>query len=192
LYSSTPLNAFTLSELLISLSILGLIAVLTLPSIISSVQQGRRNAVIKETINVLEVALQDIIVNHPYETDLNAIFKETISGAECSDTLVLVNAPSPTDPKGCVFVNGAIVYNINGSANQWDTVMLDWNGNDAPNTGGDDRITLAINYGAKNIASLDHLGTVSAYVGQDVLRPGEVKPRLTHRARYEEIFGAAS
>ncbi|MFM7390680.1 MAG: type II secretion system protein, partial [Vampirovibrionales bacterium] len=47
-------RGFTLSELLISLAVLGLISALTLPSIFNSVSQSQHKAKMKETIQVLQ------------------------------------------------------------------------------------------------------------------------------------------
>jgi prepilin-type N-terminal cleavage/methylation domain-containing protein len=52
-------KGFTLSELLISLSVLGLISSLTLPQVFNSVNNSKRKAVFKETLNMLNVMAQD-------------------------------------------------------------------------------------------------------------------------------------
>jgi prepilin-type N-terminal cleavage/methylation domain-containing protein len=49
-------TAFTLSELLISLSALGLIMALTLPNVFNAVESQRKRAIFKETHNVIQNA----------------------------------------------------------------------------------------------------------------------------------------
>jgi prepilin-type N-terminal cleavage/methylation domain-containing protein len=57
-------KAFTLSELLVSLSILGLIAALTLPNIYHSVQERRANAIAKEFENTFANAVMSYEAVH--------------------------------------------------------------------------------------------------------------------------------
>jgi prepilin-type N-terminal cleavage/methylation domain-containing protein len=54
---------FTLSELLVSLAVLGLIAGLTVPSIVTSVQKSKQKALQKETIGILKTIVQDGYLN---------------------------------------------------------------------------------------------------------------------------------
>jgi prepilin-type N-terminal cleavage/methylation domain-containing protein len=51
--SPKPKLGFTLSELLVSLAVLGLIAGLTVPSIVFSVEKSRKKALLKETVQLL-------------------------------------------------------------------------------------------------------------------------------------------
>jgi prepilin-type N-terminal cleavage/methylation domain-containing protein len=56
-------KAFTLSELLVSLSVLGLIAALTLPSIFNSISTARTKAVGKEAIQVITTLVTEGLMN---------------------------------------------------------------------------------------------------------------------------------
>ena len=49
---------FTLSELLVSLAVLGLIAGLTVPSIVASVEKSKKRTQFKETFQVIEEKLR--------------------------------------------------------------------------------------------------------------------------------------
>jgi prepilin-type N-terminal cleavage/methylation domain-containing protein len=49
---------FTLSELLVSLAVLGLIAGLTVPSVVQSVERGKNRSVMKEDFQVLSAIIQ--------------------------------------------------------------------------------------------------------------------------------------
>jgi prepilin-type N-terminal cleavage/methylation domain-containing protein len=71
---------FTLSELLVSLAVLGLIAGLTVPSVVQSVEKSKRKAVLKETIQ----AMSEIIQGGYLNGDFSAITDWTLD--------------SPTDP----------------------------------------------------------------------------------------------
>ena len=56
-------KGFTLSELLVSLAVLGLIAGLTVPSIVNAVQVSRTKAVLKETFQIVSLLAQDFVMN---------------------------------------------------------------------------------------------------------------------------------
>ena len=61
------LKGFTLSELLVSLAVLGLIAGLTVPSIITSVQQAKKKAVFKEDFQALTSIISAGVLNGDFE-----------------------------------------------------------------------------------------------------------------------------
>ena len=65
------LKGFTLSELLVSLAVLGLIAGLTVPSVINSVSRARNKALQKETVQVIASIIQDGMMNGDFTAITN-------------------------------------------------------------------------------------------------------------------------
>ena len=62
-----PFKGFTLSELLVSLGVLGLIAGLTVPSIINSVQVAKKRAVLKESLQLISSIVQAGVLNGDFQ-----------------------------------------------------------------------------------------------------------------------------
>jgi prepilin-type N-terminal cleavage/methylation domain-containing protein len=62
---------FTLSELLVSLAVLGLIAGLTVPSVINSVEKAKTKALQKETIQVISQIMQEGVMNGDFTAITN-------------------------------------------------------------------------------------------------------------------------
>ena len=62
---------FTLSELLVSLAVLGLIAGLTVPSIVASVEKSKTKALQKETIQIISSVIQDGVLNGDFSAITN-------------------------------------------------------------------------------------------------------------------------
>ena len=73
-------RAFTLSELLIALAILGLIATFTIPKIITNLNNNNRNAIYKETFAALSEATHaGILSSELNETNIRTYFAEHIN-----------------------------------------------------------------------------------------------------------------
>ena len=67
-------EGFTLAEVLITLAIIGIVAALTIPSVISNYQQQEFKTGLKKAVSVLNEAISLNILQEgisPYETDLN-------------------------------------------------------------------------------------------------------------------------
>ncbi|MCX5920361.1 MAG: type II secretion system protein, partial [Candidatus Melainabacteria bacterium] len=62
-----PFKGFTLSELLVSLAVLGLIAGLTVPSIINSVQVAKKRALLKESLQLISSIVQAGVLNGDFQ-----------------------------------------------------------------------------------------------------------------------------
>jgi len=140
------LNAFTLSELLVSLSVLGLIAALTLPSIFNSVNSGRDKAVVKETINTLQVLLNQGQMEGMTRGSLGDYVLNNVSAARMCPVGSTGGCYAPIEPTQGAFdlQNNASVFGIErvSTSATSDVFYLDVNGIGGPNTIGTDRIQM--------------------------------------------------
>ena len=71
---------FTLSELLVSLAVLGLIAGLTVPSIVASVEKSKNKAMLKEAFQLVSSITQEGVLNGSFEGISNWDITSTASG----------------------------------------------------------------------------------------------------------------
>lgn len=157
--------------MLVSLAVLGLIAGLTVPSIINSVETSRKKAIFKESLNIIKTLGQDYILNntpafaengvgHPY---VNYIFSrmnvvkdcskhgQTVSTSGCAASTYTVANTHPAfnykDLRGSLLASGALIMTTGGSGSN-DGIQLgisiDWNGDKPPNAIGKD--TVAFQY----------------------------------------------
>jgi type II secretory pathway pseudopilin PulG len=150
--------------------VLGLIAALTLPTIFNSVNEQRKKAIFKEAIQSLSEATYKASMEGDTTTGL-AFFEKSLNCARVSSTLTISGALDAADSMGCILPNGAIISNLNQALTQ-ETFWIDWNGNEAPNARGQDRLGLGVNWGANPTTNLTTQGIPT-------LRPGEIKP-FTH------------
>lgn len=155
-------NGFTLAELLLALAIMGVIAMFTIPKILASVTQNNKAGIFKEAIATMsqvvyngnltrEIQMPDAelyILSH-----INAVkICNSDSTAEgCYSAAFTPYGPEVNSP-GVILHNGAAIIGIDGGwdagTNQYeDGLFIDWNGDDPPNTHGDDQLWLKICYG---------------------------------------------
>ena len=181
---------FTLSELLISLSVLGLISALTLPAVFNSVNDRKRIAVFKETINALASATTQESNNNARALNTLAFVNETMNVVSCNANMTITAATDTLDRMGCVLQNGAYLLHLDQTNTTSDAILVDWNGNDSPNTLGNDRMIVWLNWSAAPLATVNGGGTVSTSVmnAPATLRPGEVLPRNAEATLFTSIF----
>jgi prepilin-type N-terminal cleavage/methylation domain-containing protein len=67
-------KAFTLTELLVSMAILGLISTLTLPNMFTSIDRAKKRAVFKEAFQALQAATYQIVLEGKTNYDVNNTF----------------------------------------------------------------------------------------------------------------------
>ena len=124
-----PLQAFTLSELLVSLGIIAVIAALTIPNMLSNVQSRQELATFREDFLLLESVLQRYCASPNYGT--------TAADGQFSGFFVAnvrrVKARvvgTDTTPSSVTFTNDSKVT-INPSTN---TILVQWDADDTTNT----------------------------------------------------------
>ena len=168
---------FTLSELLIALAILGLIATFTIPKLVDSIQTQGRDAVIKETIATLnQVGHELVMTGEPITYDnflarLNVVRRCGAVGEGCWDHPYNGGSiPGGFTNGMVVFHNGAMLtdfephhtFSTCPDQNKGDPrFLMDWNGAAGPNLVGEDQLDLKINLGATECQDTRPFGGVS-------------------------------
>lgn len=177
---------FTLSELLISLSVLGLIAALTMPKIYTNVNTLKKKAVIKEVFSVLSNLATDESQQGGRWISSMDLFRERLNTAKCSTNMGWSHLPAGDAQYGCELHNGAII-NYLQQGGDFETFTLDWNGAAGPNQAGVDRIGLIMYWGVEP-TTVTGGGVILTLTGKNEIRPGEVLPITSSRSTYESTF----
>jgi type II secretory pathway pseudopilin PulG len=183
--------AFTLAELLITLSVLGLISALTLPTVYSSLKNKRDAATYKETFMMIQ--------NVMHEGQMEGILDESITDTELLDYLTSkLNitektsstcgwAPSGISPGafGCArggfkLTNGVWVGSVTADPVGYCWLYVDINGAEGPNEPGQDM--------AEWNMSLD-----PAFLATDLsprkFAKGRLQPHIDYYAMHDRMFG---
>ena len=151
-------SGFTLSELLIALGVLGLIASFTIPKVLQSVGNAQKKAIAKEAAAILSQAYEAYgLDNEPGAGFNTVLLKPYINHAEDVDAGLLDSAPSNggMTTLGCAWAecirlhNGAVLFLWGGGAfdgtdpETFATFLVDVDG---ANTGVQDSIWMNVYY----------------------------------------------
>lgn len=148
---------FTLAEVLVTLSIIGVVAAVTLPSLNANVQRAQIGPILAKAVNTLEnanrMALQE------YETRSLATAANCISGGTLSNYTAIMDRYLSGSRNGSTFRSkDGISYDFTGSVvtgsspltnkyhNSAYTVTIDTNGDKLPNAGGEDRYSVLVDF----------------------------------------------
>lgn len=166
---------FTLAELLIALAILGVIATFTIPKVLHSQENDKKKAVIRETIGALNdityqaVMKRDGLDDNTFYTYFENRLNYTIACPNAVATegcwTQAFNTPNTTDYQGFKLHNGASLSSftvccVYGTGQEGNVVSIDWNGEEAPNTYGDDQFEVMVSWGTRPISGVYRPGTV--------------------------------
>lgn len=144
-FTRTKQVGFTLSELLIALGILGIIAVFTIPKIIASNTDAQKKAIFREVYGALS-SIYDTGYKTGQLTHANALtyvasqmnaIKLCPTNASTEGCISSTKVSVATNVPGFTLANGAQVWMYTGSAEDF---IIDWNGDAGSNTIGDDII----------------------------------------------------
>lgn len=185
-------KAFTLAELLIALSILGVIAIFTIPKLLQNQQDSRRIAVFKETLATIS-NLNDLMMKDGSITTVaaeKAFVKDHLNYAQrCAtqpDAEGCWNVPdgfgTAGNADGYILHNGATITSFNGSGlPNYESLGIDWNGPaNGPNQEGNDIIYFKICWGS---------GGCGAYTNGGPTGPGSMGTYSAGSvALYKSIF----
>ncbi len=170
-------GGFTLSELLVSMAVLGLIAAFAIPSILAAVGENSKKALLKETFNMISNGLREGVdmgtlrttndINY-YRSKFNAIKICNNASAEGCWTGTNIAQNTPT-AAAIELATGAIVTDIENLNTGADRYYIDVNGRSGPNQKCDDQFPIVVSVG--NPANP---GSTTAIDGI-TLRLGEVK-----------------
>jgi prepilin-type N-terminal cleavage/methylation domain-containing protein len=153
---SAPLaKAFTLSELLITVAVLGFIATMAIPKIIQSIETNQKKAIFKEAISTITAVQQKgMLDGQMTPTNLFNYFKQSMNYVKaCQNNLVTEGCTvSVTGRYAFILNNGAMIsdfdnccdFGANGTGNG---ISIDYNGEKGPNIGGQDRLNLNLCFG---------------------------------------------
>ncbi|MCS6266693.1 MAG: type II secretion system protein [Vampirovibrio sp.] len=132
-------KGFTLSELLVSLAVLGVIAGIAVPSVLTSLKQSQDNALFGTTIRTLTEASSKLTneppaLSAPNNTTWHA-FDLFLNSAD--DNFVALNNPA----NSFTMPGGVVIDNFNQlAAAGFQTIRIDVNGAGQPNQIGRDRL----------------------------------------------------
>lgn len=151
-HSSSGAKGFTLAELLIALVILGLIATFSIPKVLQSNEDTKKNAIFKETIaslyQVTDSSIREGVFDEntdntthgPYFLSrLNAVkLCSSDSKSEgCWDQAAQGDIPFDDDAPGVILHNGANIVGFGittpGDNTGRESITIDWNGVAGPN-----------------------------------------------------------
>jgi prepilin-type N-terminal cleavage/methylation domain-containing protein len=145
-------SAFTLSELLISLSVLGLISALTLPSVFNAVEKQRKSAVFKETISAVSNSYMSCISDGTCTgANFEEFYKRLNPAKTCpGNTDGCYTNPDPYyeasgyDKAGVILQSGAYMWAFHSlNPDPVEFFYIDYNGLTGPNTEGVDILVMA-------------------------------------------------
>lgn len=183
-------SGFTLAELLIALSILGVIAVFTVPKVLQSQQDSKRLSILKESIATVSEILYEGWTEKKINASSNGLYiLDHLNAVKVCRTDATAQGcwdPSVSDPSGAtseatrpgaILHNGAVVAGLDDYNDpDYNSFVMDWNGSLPPNVEGDDQIRLRMCYGSPAVCGLP-AGTIKGHPGSG-----------TSIAFYKQIF----
>jgi type II secretory pathway pseudopilin PulG len=172
-FNQRTLFAFTLSELLISLSIIGLISAISIPSIFNAVEANSKKARFKEVYsvlnNVVKKGAESSEMNHAGDADY--LSKNLNVSKFCTNAwdygcwpVRNLNGEAAAGDPGLILASGVYVFGIaNSGTPSADIYWVDTNGVKGPNTRCKDQFPLAVS-----------LTDTASYGGASNLEEGKV------------------
>ncbi|MBR1754239.1 prepilin-type N-terminal cleavage/methylation domain-containing protein, partial [bacterium] len=139
-----PLRGFTLAEVLITLGIIGVVAAMTIPTLMQNSQNRELVSQYLKMNNVLSNALKNMEayeqtkINKMNETDFKTKFENHLKTITCNSTIDFT-------PDVCLTDGGQIKYGTfdsNCPNDICETLTIDTNGDKKPNEAGKDRFTV--------------------------------------------------
>jgi prepilin-type N-terminal cleavage/methylation domain-containing protein len=180
------LKGFTLSELLVSLSVLGLIAALTLPSIFNSLNLQKRRALFKDTMQVIAQAHYEGFINGDITVGsnrmeylvnkLNAVYTQETA---CTEGYHVVSIPNN---HRCAVLPTGVMVNFRDAGTDMGVAYVDINGSEGPNSPGPSGDRFYLGYYSGETLSVSHWGRQ--------FKPGEVNILDDYAAggMYDNLF----
>jgi prepilin-type N-terminal cleavage/methylation domain-containing protein len=168
-------EGFTLAELLVALAVLGVISTFTIPKVLNAQQDNKKYSILKETLATLsDVTYQGIIQgqivkgatnwnNTDYQVSHINYTRYCADGLADGCWPAPDNFPGQTTQKAVVLHSGAVIGGLGNapSTQNYENLILDWNGMAGPNIAGDDQMLLRICY-ASSCPGGQRPGTVVA------------------------------
>lgn len=148
-------RAYTLSELLVAIAILGLLATFAIPKLLQDVQTQQNKAKFKETLSMLEAVGYEAYLTGQSTASRLDYFAARLNAAKvCMGNAVTqgcINSVPPSEVSQAAFVfhNGVVLGGValnsqtpNDQFQENDGWFIDVNGSDGPNEAGQDIMQL--------------------------------------------------
>jgi prepilin-type N-terminal cleavage/methylation domain-containing protein len=162
-------RGFSLAELMVTLAVVGVVSTLTVPAVMSNVQEGQRRAVFKETITMLgQLAYQGVASGEFTEANAISYMQSKLNAAKVCPTngstegCTTVTYPEHNQHQrpSVLLANGAYVAlntaNSNFSAYNDLAVFIDSDGAKGPNSRGVDSLWIYLH-------TIDTTATATTY-----------------------------
>jgi prepilin-type N-terminal cleavage/methylation domain-containing protein len=139
-------NGFTLAEVLVVLGVIGVVAALTLPTLMSNTQESQVGPKLAKAVSMFEQANESLLAQYDVDAlgDTGLMTSTSAYGSELSNYLKIVN-----DSGSTYLSKDGMSYTLTISSNtagndtphkqKIGSVVIDINGNDSPNTSGGDK-----------------------------------------------------
>jgi prepilin-type N-terminal cleavage/methylation domain-containing protein len=197
-YAST---GFTLAELLIALAILGVIATFSIPKVLQSQNDTKRKAVFKETMATIVATLYAGSQNGMLQNSaaVTPFYMDNINAVKTCPNSALAEGcwTGPPDigeagEPGLKLANGAEICSLNGDDNGDGNIsadfVIDWNGPNAPNQVGEDRIYMVMCISGSDCGGTFFWIPPSLRVGKFAAVPDGAVGGVANEALYSQIF----
>jgi prepilin-type N-terminal cleavage/methylation domain-containing protein len=140
--------AFTLSELLVSLAVIGLISAFAIPKVINSVEASQKKIIFRETIAVIQDVYNTCLLDEScIVADYNELYNR-LNAVKICDTTTTACVTNPSvesgsiNRDGAIFQTGAYMWGFARSFDDRDGFAIDFNGTKPPNLLGEDILWL--------------------------------------------------
>ncbi len=163
-------KAFTLAETLVTLTIIGVVAALTIPTLLSRHQKHTYVVGLKKANSELVQAFKMMPLSENcsagdyncagYEQGNINLSNLTLIGKQFKDSEIIDFPDAPNFPKAIRTANGMLIYYPNEPRLTNDLLEVDINGLNGPNQGGRDRFIFILAMQATQVAEL---GTIMPY-----------------------------
>jgi prepilin-type N-terminal cleavage/methylation domain-containing protein len=166
-------NGFTLSEILITLAILGVCLAIGIPLLAQQREKSVRNAAMKEVVLMLsEITREGVVSGDLTISNLKNFYFSRINANQLCDSGMngcwdvtsqgVVAYDEQLDP-GLILPNGVRITGFdnccNQLANQWHNgIAIDWNGTKGPNLMGEDQLHVQACFGPEDCTLLSYPG----------------------------------
>lgn len=167
-YHACP--AYTLTEVIVALAVLTVIATVTMPKFFQNSGQEVRDATLKDTISALSLVLQEQVIEGqvtaivfldrlnckvtcPTNSEEEGCWNTGIQGdagwytGETGESGIAVASMEYAQP-GCILTNGVNIVGFDNDENP-NGLYIDWNGNQRPNRIGEDQLYVNMCYGSE-------------------------------------------
>jgi type II secretory pathway pseudopilin PulG len=145
--SRKAIFGFALGELLISVAILGLITIYTIPKILNAQENLKKKAVFKETIAAVQVGVYDQVRQGNLTLGVSKCgIADSTAQRSLSETFLNHTSINVSSNK-LYLTNGASIGHHTGAHLDY---HIDWNGDELPNTTGDDLLILIFRCSSTN------------------------------------------